>query len=116
MVDVDPFPPVVGMVEVNWADQPEDDNWRRAPKPGQRRITLDLSENLEDDDRRRAPKRAREKGNDNARWPSCQYTYNVNLAYEVLDDLIDDGLITMARALPYIEYKEGRIHYKFHNR
>ena len=91
LVDIDPFPPVVGMVEVNWANQ------------------------TQDDDRCRAPKRGREERDDSAHRPRHQYTYNENLAHEVLDDLIDDGLVTVANSLPYIEYKEGRIHCKFHN-
>ncbi|KAL6141560.1 hypothetical protein ACLB2K_059848 [Fragaria x ananassa] len=115
LVDVDPFPPVVGMVEVNWADQPEENNCSRVPKPGQRRVTLDLFDHLEDENTCQAPKRDREEGNDDAFRPSRRYTYNVNLAHEVLDYLIDGGLVTVVRALPYIEYKEDRVHCKFHN-
>lgn len=114
-MDVDPFPAVVGMVEVNWNDHLEENNRRRAPKPSQRRVTLDLAEHLENDNLHRAPKRDREEGNDDSRQPSHRYTYNVNLAHKVLDDLIDVGLVTVSRALPYVEYKEGRIHCKFHD-
>ena len=45
-----------------------------------------------DENPRRASKRGRKEDNVDVVWPSRQYTYNVNLAHEVLDDLIDDGL------------------------
>ncbi|KAL6225226.1 hypothetical protein ACLB2K_004077 [Fragaria x ananassa] len=115
LVDVDLFPSTVGMVEVNWNDLAEERRHHRAPKPNQRRVTLDLSDHPEVESPRRVSKRGREEDHANTTRPSRQYTYNVNLAHEVLDDLIEDGLVTVDRALPYAEYKEGRMHCKFHN-
>ncbi|KAL6217106.1 hypothetical protein ACLB2K_010323 [Fragaria x ananassa] len=50
-----------------------------------------------------------------SRDPYFQFAWDSTVHGESLDDLIDDGLITVAGSLPYIEYKEGLIHCKFHN-